>query len=318
MMKEILLCMAGVLRYCISIFFGTAIFLAYPASELTAQTHHKQVPTLKETKAFLIYAKKGNYKAFDASSRDLIKNEEIRDFRNGELLFIITDPNSAILSANTGLSDVAVARDNQSLTFIETTPAGNKHIMIIKDTWDAKEDGFKFTYTRNTGDVLQGSHRILRSLYSGIAKPAGQYKSSWISREASPAFQRAKIFLIYAKRGNFKSFDLSSGKLLENKEIETKDLFANGELQYAITGPNSAIFSGNAGSAEVDLVKGERTFTFIETTPSGSKHIMIIEDKWDAKEKGFKFTYIRNTITLIFSRQLIRSISSGIAKPADW
>ena len=45
---------------------------------------------------------------------------------------------------------------------------------------------------------------------------------------------------------------------------------------------------------------------------------MIIEDKWDAKEKGFKFTYIRNTITLIFSRQLIRSISSGIAKPADW
>ena len=313
MMKWIPRCMTRVSRYCISIFFGTAIFLAYPVSELMAQTHHKGVPTLKETKAFLIYAKKGNYKVFDPFSGDLIKNEETKDFRNGELLFIITGLNSAILSANTGLSDVAVVRDDQSLTFIETTPAGNKHIIIIKDKWEAKEDGFKFTYTRNIGDGIRGAQRFL---YSGIAKPAGQYKISRISREANPTFQRVKTFLIYEKQGNFKSFDLSSGKLLENKKM--KDLFADGELQYTITGPNSAIFSGNAGSTQVKLVKDEKTFMFIETTFSGSKHIMIIEDKWDAKEKGFKFTYIRNTIDRILLGKLLRSISSGIAKPADW
>ncbi len=316
MMKRILLCTAGVLRYCIGIFLVTAIFLASPASELMAQTRHKTsgVPTLKETKTFLIYAKKGNFKAFDLASGKLLENTEAKDFFNGELLFIITGPNSAILSANTGIADVALVRDKQSLTFIETTPTGNKHIMIIEDEWDVKEGGFKFTYTRNIGGNEELS-RTLRSLYSGIAKPAGQYKSSRILREASPSLQRTKIFLIYAKKGNYKSFDLASGKLLEN--TEAKDFF-NGELQYTITGPNSAIFSGNAGSEDVELVKDERSLTFIETTLSGSKHIMIIEDKWDAKEKGFKFTYIRNIEDRILLGKLLRSIYSGIAKPAGW
>ena len=319
-MKQILLRPAGVLRYCISIFLTTAILLAYPASELMAQTHHKTsgVPTLNETKTFLIYAKMGNVKAFDLFSRKLVKNEEAKDFRNGELLFIITGPNSAILSANTGIADVAVVRDNQSLTFIETTPTENKHIMIIEDEWDVKEGGFKFTYTRNIKDrdLLQ------RSLYSGIATPAGQYKSSRTSREASPSLQRTKTFLIYAKMGNFKAFDLTSGKLLENEEA--KD-FRNGEMQYTITGPNSAVFSGNVGSTVVKQVKDDRSVTFIETTIMGNKNIMIISDKWDTKEKGFLFTYIRNVVmpsreslSLFNNDELFRSIYSGIAKPAGW
>ena len=54
--------------------------------------------------------------------------------------------------------------------------------------------------------------------------------------------------------------------------------------------------SGNLGSAEVELVKDHNFLTFIETTPLGGKHIMVIANEWDAKEKGFKFTYIRNTI----------------------
>ena len=106
-------------------------------------------------------------------------------------------------------------------------------------------------------------------------------------------FRGQRYFSSMLRKGNYKSFDLASGKLLEN--TEAKDFF-NGELQYTITGPNSAIFSGNAGSEDVELVKDERSLTFIETTLMGNKHIMIIEDKWDAKEKGFKFTYIRNTM----------------------
>ena len=243
-----------------------------------------------------------------------MKNEEVKDFRNGELLFIITGPNSAILSANTGVSEVEVVKDKQAVTFIETTPSGNKHIMIIKDKWDAKEKGFKFTYTRNLEDkgLLQ---KTLRSVYSGLAKPAGQYQISKMIDGVGPSFQTTRTFIIYARKGNYTSFDLATGKLLDNKDV--KD-FRKGELQYTITGSDSALFSGNAGSTEVELVKGDNSVTFIETTFSGSKHIMIIEDKWDAMEKGFKFTYIRNIEDRILLGELMRSIYSGIAKPAGY
>ncbi len=56
-------------------------------------------PSVHAAKTFLIYAKKGNFKVFDFSGK-LVKNEVSKDFRNGELLFIITGPKRAIFSAN--------------------------------------------------------------------------------------------------------------------------------------------------------------------------------------------------------------------------
>lgn len=124
------------------------------------------IPSVHATKTFLIYAKKGNFQTFDYFGK-LVENEEVKDFRNGELLFIITGPKSAIFSANTGISEVEFVKDTNSVTFIETTPAGNKHVMIIEDKWDAKENGFKFTYTRN----IQVLGKNMRSIFTGIAKP---------------------------------------------------------------------------------------------------------------------------------------------------
>jgi hypothetical protein len=264
-------------------------------------------PSVHATKTFLIYAKKGNFKVFDFSGK-LVKNEVSKDFRNGELLFIITGPKSAIFSANTGISEVGFIKDTNSVTFIETTPAGNKHVMIIEDKWDAKESGFKFTYTRN----IQMLGKNMRSVYTGIAKPTLHYKRSRKPNHANPSLQNTKTFSIFAQEGNFKAFNLESGKLVEK---DTSKSFRNGEIIFMITGPDSAIMSGNLGSADVELVKDHNFLTFIETTPLGGKHIMVIANEWDAKSKGFKFTYIRNTIDKFLSGVLMRSIYSGIAKP---
>ena len=316
MMEQTLICTTRISRYCISIFGAIIFLLIFTTPKLIAQTRseNRESPSLDRTKTFLIYAKKGNFKAFDPVSGKLVKNEEAKDFRNGELLFIITGPNKAILSASTGVSDVELVRDGQVVTFIETTFSGNKHVMVIEGKWDEKEKGFKFTYTRNIGDMglLQ---QTLRSVYSGIARPAGQYQISKASGGSSPGLPGTRTFTIYARKGNFISFDLASGKLLTNEEA--KDL-RKGEMQYTITGPDSAIFSGNAGSTEVKLVKDDDSMTFIETTFSGNKHVMIIEDKWNVKERGFKFTYIRNTEDRILLGKLMRSIYSGVARPAGY
>ena len=265
------------------------------------------IPSIHGTKTFLIYAKKGNFKVFDFSGK-LVKNEVSKNFRNGELLFIITGPKSAIFSANTGISEVEFIKDTNSVTFIETTPSGNKHFMIIEDKWDVKEKGFKFTYTRN----IQVLGKNMRSVYTGIAKPTLHYKISKHPNQVNPSLKGTKIFTVFAQEGNVKTFNIESGKLLENDKA--KD-FRNGEIMFMITGTNSAIMSGNVGSAKVELVKDDDFVTFIETTSGGNKHIMIIANEWDVKEKGFKFTYIRNTDMSSLLPKLVRTIYNGIAKP---
>ena len=239
----------------------------------------------------------------------IVKNEEAKDFRDGELLFIITDPKSAILSANTGLSNVEFVKNTDSVTFIETTSAGNKDLMIIEDKWDVQEGGFKFTYTRMT----QNAHPIAnsRSVYTGIAKPTLLYKRSRKPNQLNPSLRSIKSFTISVLKENFKVFDLETGVLLENKDVVSESL---NSIMFMITGTQSATMFGNAGSAEVKLVKDDNFLTFIETT-LGGRHIMIIANEWDAKGKGFKFTYIRNIEERIFASQFMRTIANGIAKP---
>ncbi len=297
----------------ITIFLVSAMSTYTYAEGLSKKSDNN--PSVHATKTFLIYAKKGNFKVFDFSGK-LVKNEVSKDFRNGELLFIITGPKSAIFSANTGISEVEFVKDTNSVTFIETTPSENKHIMdknvmIIEDKWDAKEGGFKFTYTRqsNKGPIANS-----RSVYTGIAKPTLLYKHSRKPNQVVPSLQIQKHFTIFKLKGNFKTFNLETGKLLQNEDASIRD----GDMMFMITGPKSATMFGNAGSAEVELVKDDNFLTFIETTPLGGKHIMIIANEWDAKENGFKCTYIRNIEERIFASELWRTIVNGIAKPAGY
>ena len=290
----------------VAIFSVSTVFTYAYAQELGKKS--EDIPSIHDAKTFLIYAKKGNFKGFNRSGK-ILKNEEAKDFRDGELLFIITDPKTAILSANTGLSNVEFVKNTDSVTFIETTSAGNKDLMIIEDKWDVQEGGFKFTYTRMT----QNAHPIAnsRSVYTGIAKPTLLYKRSRKPNQLNPSLRSIKSFTISVLKENFKVFDLETGVLLENKDVVSESL---NSIMFMITGTQSATMFGNAGSAEVKLVKDDNFLTFIETT-LGGRHIMIIANEWDVKGKGFKFTYIRNIEERIFASQFMRTIANGIAKP---
>jgi hypothetical protein len=293
----------------VAIFSVSTVFTYTYAQELGKKS--EDIPSIHDAKTFLIYAKKGNLKVFNRSGK-IVKNEEAKDFRDGELLFIITDPKRAILSANTGVSNVEFVKNTDSVTFIETTSTGNKRLMIIENKWDVQEGGFKFTYTRMT----QNDHPIAnsRSVYTGIAKPTLLYKHSRKPNQVVPSLQIQKHFTIFKLKGNFKTFNLETGKLLQNEDASIRD----GDMMFMITGPKNATMFGNAGSAEVELVKDDNFLMFVETTLLGGMHIMIIANEWDAKEKGFKFTYIRNIEERIFASEFMRTIANGVAKPAGY
>ncbi|MCG9128701.1 hypothetical protein JT359_13980 [Candidatus Poribacteria bacterium] len=284
--------------------------LIYPYTQAVGQVKKADgIPSVHATKTFLIYAKKGNFIVFDHIGK-IVNNAETKDFRNGELLFIITGPKSAIFSTNTGMQEVEFVRNTNSVTFIETTPARNKHILVIEDKWDRKEGGFNFIYTRN----IQVLEKTLRSVYIGIAKPILLYNNSRKPNQVYPTLRDSTAFTLFNLKGNFKTFDIETGKLLKNGKTNMHD----GDIMFMITSPKSATMFGNVGSAKVELFKDENFLTFIETTPLGNKHIMLIVNEWDVKEQGFNCIYVRNIEERILTNELMRSIFKGIAKPVTY
>ena len=121
---------------------------------------------LMASKTFALYAKKGEVREFDATGK-LVESGDANDFQNGENRWTITGTNTALTFGNLGSAEVELIRDDRSLTFIETTPVGNKIILIIYDEWSEKEKGFRCVYTRN---LEYGYKNTLRLAYSGIAK----------------------------------------------------------------------------------------------------------------------------------------------------
>ena len=155
------------------VLFLTIFTLAYLQNIGCSPTKHQhsiqsETARLMVAKTFILYAKKGEFKKFDTLTAKLVKSGKTDDFRNGELQYTIISPNTAIFSANQGTGEVEMIRDHRSITFIETTPFGNKMIAVIYDEWNEKEKGFRFTYTRNVEFAFSNS--IMRSTYTGIAK----------------------------------------------------------------------------------------------------------------------------------------------------
>lgn len=295
-------------------FVGTLIF-----GGLFPQSIFGVSPNLNDVRAFEVFAKTGNQKTFD--NRELVESKTVKEFRNGELLFIIIGPQKALLSANTGLSTVQVSKTNESVKFIETMPAGNQHVMAISNRWDTKQKGFRFTYTRHSKDSLHVFWRDLpkkthRYLYSGIAKPV---KQPIDSNQYNSLLHQTDVFTMYGHKARFKEYNLKDGGKLVGestaKSVNDKALkgFTKGEMQYTITTPKSAIFSGNAGSSVVDLIRDDTSLTFIERSIGDNTFVMIIYDTWDSTRKGFEYVYIRHWE--VGEIILLRSIYFGVAKP---
>ena len=73
-MKRTLFCRTWLLQSYIIVFLAaTVIFLTFTALEIGAETHHKtqDILSVHTTKTFLIYAKEGNFKAFDPIRENL-------------------------------------------------------------------------------------------------------------------------------------------------------------------------------------------------------------------------------------------------------
>ena len=82
-----------------------------------------------------------------------------------------------------------------------------------------------------------------------------------------PKLSAYQSFRIYAKEGETMKMN-QSGKIVEK---ETVNAFQNGELQFTLLGDEKALLIGNAGTAEVEVIKRESSITFVEKTPSGNK-----------------------------------------------
>lgn len=126
-----------------------------------------------------------------------------------------------------------------------------------------------------------------------------------------PKLSEVRSFTIYAKEGKFTVFNLN-GKIVEQKP---ENAFQDGEMRFTLLGGEKAMMYGNLGIAEVRVVQEKGSTTFIETTLFGNQHILIIYDDWDEKERGFRFTYTRNTEDRLLSHEIMRSTYKGIAKP---
>ncbi len=282
-------------------------------------------PSLHDTKAFQIFAETGHRKVFSRSFK-FLRDESVTEYRDGELVFMITGTDKGLLSANTGLSKVAVSHDRNSITFVETKPAGNQHILIINNEW-VKDRGFRFSYTRHSKDIIKsGGEEIketYRTHYKGIAVPLGynQLKNGMQLPHYTGKLNKSNAFVMYERKGWYADYDYQKKGALIKKEKITKGL-SQGEMQYVITDPNRGILSGNAGSAPVKVIRDDRSVTFIERAAGDNTFVMVVYDRWNPKERGFEYTYIRHWEYPRFdivdydglSFNLLRSIVFGFAK----
>ena len=130
-------------------------------------------PTLSEVRVFKFYATEGTFEVISLagdSFGEVIEKKSDEGFRNGEMVVIRLSPTKGILLGNAGSADLQVMEEKGSTLFIETTPLGGKHTLIIYDQWDDEQQGFISTYVRNIEDRIL-LFKILRSTYKGIAKP---------------------------------------------------------------------------------------------------------------------------------------------------
>jgi len=131
-------------------------------------------PKLSEVRSFKIYAKEGEAKVIRDGK--IVEQTPDKSFQNGEIQFMLIGGEKAMMYTNTDVKEVRVTQEKGSISFIESAESRNmktgfmeKHVLIIYDDWDEKEDGFRFAYTRNFDDFWERG--TLRETYKGIAKP---------------------------------------------------------------------------------------------------------------------------------------------------
>ena len=226
------------------------------------------------------------------------KFEDIRIFENSDvgMMFIINGNEKAILSTPAGVVDVAFLPKpypSRGAFF----KLGDFILLIDDASWNKEKQGYH-AYVED--EIL-------------LFKPLGIYPKA-TTRNAK-LLHNSKRFSVYEKNASMVVFSTDTMEVKETeKDTSSGKSFRDGSMKFLILGEGTATFYANAGSAPVEFYRGKDCLIFTETTAFGGKHVFIISDKYDSREMGFRYTYVRNTIDTILLKELIRTTSHGIAK----
>lgn len=143
-----------------------------------------------------------------------------------------------------------------------------------------------------------------------LFKPLDVYPMNSISNVK--LLHNSRRFRVYAKNASGVVYNTETLDVVEPKgKISVDKSFKDGTMIFTIVNENSGKVYGNAGSSPVEFYRDKNCLIFTESTGLGGKQVFIISDKYNTREKGFWFTYVRNTMMFY---QLMRSTYRGIAK----
>lgn len=80
------------------------------------------------------------------------------------------DNSTGKVFGNSGAADVEVHRTAGAVRFVERTLMGSEHVLSITDVWIPNK-GFRASYIRNIANEFVSPPEILRSVFSGYARP---------------------------------------------------------------------------------------------------------------------------------------------------
>ena len=177
---------------------------------------------------------------------------------------------------------------------------GNSIVHIEETSWNEKKQGYS---------ALFENERL-------VFKPLDFYPKHTIQNVK--LLHNSTRFSIYEKNASVIIFNTDTKEVVEHeKNTSSGKSFTDGSMIFHILDESKAQMYGNQGSAPIEFYRDKNCLIFTETTTFGGKHVFIISDKYDPSEMGFKYTYVRNALDPIFSKELIRTTSHGIAK-ADY
>ena len=153
-----------------SLFRGTSLILVttLTACLQIASCNLQRSPTLAAYTSFAFFAEEGEFSVYKLG--ELVEKQTASDMRDGQLRFVILGPGRGLVFGNMGSSEVEVLRSRESVSFVEMTPTGSRHVFTVYDEWLPESGGFRATYIRNSENPLTNPPEVLRTVYSGYAR----------------------------------------------------------------------------------------------------------------------------------------------------
>ncbi len=118
---------------------------------------------------FAFYSTSGIFKVYKLG--EVIDQKRVNDHKDGSLRFMNLGKGNGKVLGNAGTGFVKVTQTKNSISFIESVPAGGtEHVFTVYDEWDPSVNGYKAIYHRTVNHIA--ANEILKTNYSGYARRA--------------------------------------------------------------------------------------------------------------------------------------------------